>query len=178
MKCALCQNKSCTKGKICTHTNEKISLEYVSNNQDMLKGSSYIPNGFSRINEIIQFAKYMEYKKIGIAFCIAMYREAEIIHKMLEKHFEVFSVICKIGGIDKDEFDIPKFNENIHETTCNPIGQAFELNELNTDLNVLVGLCIGHDILFTQQSKAPTTTLIVKDRLYRHNPIKAFENVQ
>ena len=35
------------------------------------------------------------------------------------------------------------------------------LNEVGTDLNVIVGLCVGHDIAFTQHSKAPVTTLIV-----------------
>lgn len=52
---------------------------------------------------------------------------------------------------------------------CNPIGQAEILNEIGTDLNIIVGLCIGHDILFQKYSKAPTTTFIVKDRVLSHN---------
>jgi uncharacterized metal-binding protein len=38
---------------------------------------------------------------------------------------------------------------------------------------VIVGLCLGHDMLFTMNSKAPVTTLIVKDRLLGHNPVIA-----
>jgi len=47
------------------------------------------------------------------------------------------------------------------------------LNEEKTDLNVIVGLCLGHDISFTRVSKAPVTTLIVKDRRLGHNPAAA-----
>jgi uncharacterized metal-binding protein len=44
------------------------------------------------------------------------------------------------------------------------------LNKAETDMNIIVGLCVGHDILFTKHSKAPVTTLIAKDRVTGHNP--------
>ena len=37
----------------------------------------------------------------------------------------------------------------------------------------MVGLCLGHDILFIKHSKADVTPLIVKDRLTGHNPVAA-----
>ena len=42
-----------------------------------------------------------------------------------------------------------------------------------TELNVMMGLCMGHDILFLKHSKAPTTTLVVKDRILCHNTVVA-----
>jgi len=54
---------------------------------------------------------------------------------------------------------------------CNPVGQALVLNERQTELNVIMGLCLGHDILFQQFSEAPVTTLVVKDRVTCHNPL-------
>ena len=45
------------------------------------------------------------------------------------------------------------------------------LNRAETDLNIIVGLCVGHDILFTKYSDAPVTTLVVKDRVAGHNPV-------
>ena len=59
--------------------------------------------------------------------------------------------------------------------SCNPAGQADFLAQNNTDLNISFGLCIGHDIVLNQKSKAPITTLIVKDRKYKHNPFEAFK---
>ncbi len=56
---------------------------------------------------------------------------------------------------------------------CNPIGQAAILNAEETELNIIIGLCIGHDILFTEHSDAPVTTLAVKDRVLAHNPLGA-----
>ena len=38
---------------------------------------------------------------------------------------------------------------------------------------MLVGLCVGHDAIFTRHSKAPATTFIVKDRVLGHNPAAA-----
>ena len=106
-----------------------------------------------------------------------MYRfteEAEIINKILTKDFEVFSTCCKICGMDKSEFRLKKLHKKKKvDPMCNPIGQAEILNKNKTDLNIILGLCIGHDILFTKHSKAPVTTLAVKDRLLAHNPLGA-----
>ncbi len=62
------------------------------------------------------------------------------------------------------------------ESMCNPIFQAESLNEAKVDLNVLLGLCVGHDALFFQHSKIPTTVLAVKDRVTGHNPLAAIYN--
>lgn len=56
---------------------------------------------------------------------------------------------------------------------CNPIAQAEYLNDKQTDLNIVLGLCVGHDSLFFKYSKAPTIVLAVKDRVLDHNPLKA-----
>lgn len=40
-------------------------------------------------------------------------------------------------------------------------------------MNVIVGLCVGHDMIFTKHADAPTTTLVAKDRLTGHNPVAA-----
>jgi len=47
------------------------------------------------------------------------------------------------------------------------------LNEKETDLNIVIGLCLGHDVLFAQYSKSPVITLVVKDRVLAHNPLGA-----
>ena len=44
---------------------------------------------------------------------------------------------------------------------------------MGTDLNVLVGLCVGHDALFFKYAEAFTTVLAVKDRVTGHNPLAA-----
>jgi uncharacterized metal-binding protein len=40
-------------------------------------------------------------------------------------------------------------------------------------MNFIIGLCRGHDILFTRHSKAPVSTRIVTDRLLGNNPAAA-----
>ena len=56
---------------------------------------------------------------------------------------------------------------------CNPIMQAKLLNDARTDLNVVVGLCVGHDSLFYKYSEAMVTTAVTKDRVLGHNPAAA-----
>ena len=56
---------------------------------------------------------------------------------------------------------------------CNPAGQAELMNSAGTDLNILCGLCVGHDAVFGMRSNAPVTTLIAKDRVLAHNPAGA-----
>ncbi len=129
-----------------------------------------------RIREIAEFAKLTKSKRIGMAFCSGLSDEAEKASKILENHgLEICSVICSCGALDKTETGIPeryKINKTkLFESACNPLLQAELLNQAKTDFNILIGLCVGHDMLFTKYSIAPVTTLIVKDRLTGHNPV-------
>jgi len=131
-----------------------------------------------RIKELIEFGKLIHASTIGIAFCAGMRDEAGRIVKLLEKSgFAVASVLCKCGGIDKTRLNVEKEykigDSSKFEAGCNPVLQAQLLNDAKTDINVIVGLCLGHDMLFTMNCKAPVTTLIVKDRLLGHNPVIA-----
>ena len=44
---------------------------------------------------------------------------------------------------------------------------------MGTELNIEVGLCVGHDSLFFRHSAAPVTVLVAKDRVTGHNPAAA-----
>lgn len=130
-----------------------------------------------RIQEVWEFAHRMGYKKVGLAFCVGLQNEAKIIAPILEEHgLEVVSVICKIGRIPKAEIGIPEEDRIIigsQESMCNPIGQAAVMNHEKTQLNIILGLCVGHDSLFIQHSEAPVTILVAKDRVTGHNPLAA-----
>ena len=87
--------------------------------------------------------------------------------------FEPYSVICKVEGRAKSSMGIPEKCEEIGPAMCNPILQARLLNQAKTDLNVVIGLCVGHDSLFYRYSEAYVTTLVTKDRVTGHNPAAA-----
>lgn len=129
-----------------------------------------------RIKELIEFSKLLKIKRIGIAFCAGLRDEAARLTDLLEgQGFEVSSALCKCGGVDKALMGVAEEDKiggpDKFEAGCNPLLQAELLNEAGTEINVIVGLCLGHDMLFTMNSKAPVTTLIVKDRLLGHNPV-------
>jgi uncharacterized metal-binding protein len=128
----------------------------------------------TRLGEIILFAEEMGYRKLGIAFCIGLKEEAHILEQILKRRFEIVSVCCKVASVPKSDFGLEQIDpgKNV-EVMCNPVGQAQILNEAGTEMNIICGLCVGHDALFTQQSISPTTTFIVKDRVLGHNPAAA-----
>jgi len=131
-----------------------------------------------RIVEIVEFARRMGYKRLGLVFCIGLRKEAAVVHEILATNgFEVASVSCKVGGVAKDVLGITPAEQvdpgAAHETMCNPVLQAMVVNEAHTDFNVLLGLCVGHDSLFFKHAEAMGTVLAVKDRLLGHNPIAA-----
>lgn len=127
-----------------------------------------------RVEEIMNFARRIGAQRLGIANCIGLIREAHILQEILETNgFEVDSVCCKVGSIDKEKIglkDEEKIRPGQYEALCNPVGQAMLLNEAGTELNIVVGLCVGHDSLFFRHSEAPVTVLIAKDRVTGHNP--------
>jgi uncharacterized metal-binding protein len=130
---------------------------------------------WTRVQELIEFARFLKIKSIGIASCVGLQQEGSILTRILEElGFNATHVCCKTGAFNKEDLGIPKQYklkpEAEFEAACNPIVQAGICNKEKTELNVIIGLCIGHDILFTKFSEAPVTTLIVKDRVTGHNP--------
>lgn len=131
-----------------------------------------------RILEIIEFAGRMGYRRLALIFCVGLRREAAIVHRMFEDSgFSAVSVVCKVGRIDKSELGLGRENQvdpnAPAETMCNPVMQALVANSSGAELNVLLGLCVGHDSLFIRHAEAPVTVLAVKDRLLGHNPLAA-----
>ena len=131
----------------------------------------------TRLEETMDFAKRCGFNKLGLAFCLGLSKEAAVLTKILQHNgFEVQSVICKNGSTPKEYLGIDeehKIRPGTYEPMCNPVGQAVLLNQAGTDLNIVVGLCVGHDSLFIRHSEAPVTVFAVKDRVLAHNPLGA-----
>ena len=127
--------------------------------------------GQNRVEELKLFAKNTGVKRIGIAHCVGMTKEANLLKERLSDTFEVYTVDCKHAKIKSSDL---LNDELVKGTSCNPAGQAKFLADQHTDLNISFGLCVGHDILFNLKSEAPTTTLVVKDREHKHNPFQEF----
>lgn len=138
--------------------------------QTMKIADNAIIPGNNRVEEIRKFAKESGFQRIGIANCISMQKEAEALKEMLSNDFEVINVNCKIDKIPNSEI----ISEQAKGISCNPAGQVKFLKTEKTDLNITLGLCVGHEIIFNAKSKAPTTNLIVKDRVHKHNTIEIF----
>ena len=138
------------------------------------EGSDAVNARWTRVEDTIAFARLMGWKKIGIATCIGLLDETDRLVAILKAQgLEPQSVCCKAGSIDKKELGLTedeKVRPGTFEPACNPIAQAEICNRLGTDMNIIVGLCIGHDMLFNKHSHAPVTTLVVKDRVTGHNP--------
>ena len=130
---------------------------------------------YTRVEEIMEVAKRIGAKKIGIATCVGLIEESRIFARILKLNgFDVYGVACKVGSVDKTDIGLdPKYTCKTGPVMCNPILQAKLLNKAGTQLNVVVGLCVGHDSLFYKYSKALATTLVTKDRVLAHNPVGA-----
>ena len=129
---------------------------------------------YTRVEEIMAFAEKIGAKKIGIATCVGLLKESRTLAAILRKHgFEVYGVACKAGTVPKTEVGIPEECCSLGKNMCNPILQAKILNAKGTQLNVVMGLCVGHDSLFYKYSEALTTTGVTKDRVLGHNPVAA-----
>jgi len=129
------------------------------------------------LEETMDFAGRCGYKKLGVAFCVGLKREAKTLCAILRHNgFEVNSVACKNGSITKEFMHIEdheKIRPGSYEAMCNPIGQALFLNKAETEFNIILGLCVGHDSLFIKYAEAPVTVFAVKDRVLAHNPMGA-----
>ncbi len=100
---------------------------------------------YPRLQETIQFAQKMGYRKLGIAFCIGLGNEARTLNKILEKRgFQVVSVCCKTGKVNKERIGL-KRKETIggpkgklyYESMCSPIPKA----EIGVTRHMTFSLC-------------------------------------
>lgn len=142
-----------------------------------VEGSDAVCARWTRIEDTIALAKLMGWKKVGIATCIGLLEEARQLDQIFKAQgFDVYTACCKSGSIDKLDVGVKeeeKIRPNTFEPACNPLAQARILGEYETDMNMIVGLCVGHDMLFAKHSVAPVTTMVTKDRVTGHNPVAA-----
>ena len=131
----------------------------------------------TRVEEIMDFARRIGASKLGIAHCVGLMREARLAREIfIAGGFEVYTACCKVGSIPKETIglkDSEKIRPGQFEGLCSPVGQAALLDKAGCQLNVVIGLCVGHDSLFFMHSKAPVTVLVAKDRVLGHNPVAA-----
>lgn len=159
---------------------EKIYLEEGQTRDLALESARTEAEGYcrrTRVEEIMVFARKIGAEKLGIAHCVGLMREAKMAHDIFTANgFEVYAACCKVGSIAKEKIGLKeeeKVRPGTYEALCSPVGQAKLLAKAGTQLNVLIGLCVGHDSLFFMYSEAPVTVLVAKDRVTGHNPVAA-----
>lgn len=189
--CATCARLACREGDpshaptgcptLDSGADAHLSLYSVDDNETIARNAALVEShGYcrkTRVEETIDFARRCGYERLGIAFCIGLRREAAVLSQVLAANgFTVDSVVCKNCGLSKESLhidDADKVHPGAFEAMCNPIGQARFLEKAGTQLNVMLGLCVGHDSLFIKYSAAPVTVLAAKDRVLGHNPLAA-----
>ena len=177
MDCTNCTNdKQCRSTETCKATSfdkEEVIRKYSEEKNIVQAAASLVDHGragtLSRLQETIAFAQKMKYKRIGLAYCYGMEKQAVQLAEIIRSNgLNVRSVSCTVGGIPQNQVN-PE--SAFCTVSCNPIGQARQLNNENVDLAVMIGLCLGHDILFQREVNADCTTLVVKDRVHNHAPL-------
>lgn len=183
MNCTTCEDKVCRKQQTSCERESFVKAEILeqyketSHTEIVKAAAELVDHGkagtLSRIQEIIEFAKSMNYQKLGIAYCYGMEQQAKAIETLLtDEWFDVSAVSCSVGGLKQSEVNTTSC---IHKVSCNPLGQAEQLNTEKVDLTLVVGICLGHDILLNRNLGMDFTTLVVKDRKFNHTPLMGIE---
>jgi uncharacterized metal-binding protein/predicted Fe-Mo cluster-binding NifX family protein len=171
LDCIACSDRVCLKGATCRGYPEGSDYEQIAAQlrqmMDVAMDIAAEPERIlCRIAELVYFCVEMQYQHVGLAFCTDLLSESETVTRLLRRFVRVTPVCCRAGGGAQDQYGTAS-------AICNPFGLARILNEAKTDLNVVVGLSMGCDVVFTRLSQAPVTTLFVKDKLLANNPVSA-----
>ena len=140
----------CLTEKLTEKELEKVVKLYTENeeNNKIAIASAEVEGGFygkyTRVEEIMEVAKRIGAKKIGIATCVGLIEESRIFARILKLNgFDVYGVACKVGSVDKTDIGLdPKYTCKTGPVMC-------------------------------KYSKALATTLVTKDRVLAHNPVGA-----
>ena len=154
---------------------EKPDLKKLARASALVESKGYMK--WTRVEDTIEFARRMNFEKLGVACCVGLEQEGKTLTDILESNgFQITFVFCKTGGVAKEELGLKnseKVRPGMFEPICNPVAQALIMNKAGTELNIIVGLCVGHDSTFIKYSRAPVTVLVAKDRVLCHNPVGA-----
>ena len=132
----------------------------------------------SHLEETLIFARELGARTIGIASCVSLATEARAAARVFEAHgFEVVGALCKIGGVTFGDLGIERERCTEKMALCNPIYQAKVLNEANADLNVVMGLCTGHDSLFLKYVEGLCTFLTPKTQAFVGGVISSYPSI-
>ncbi len=183
MDCTQCIPKFCRNSSSCgaeQFDREQLTSQYAEeeNQQIVQAAASLVDNGragsLSRLQEIIEFAKSMHYQKIGLAYCYGMENDAKAVREFFRNEgLHLHTVSCTVGGLPQS--DVHSSSCDLH-VSCNPIGQAKQLNVEDVEFVILMGICLGHDILLQRNLTADFTTFVVKDRVFQHQPLAALKS--
>ena len=180
MPCSTCDVRACVRGgnypdnctvNLCVPEKHDEVLElYTTPEHFNVISSAYktilqsTASKWPRVQEVMFFARNAGFTRIGIASCISFAHEAELLSTLLRSEgFEVTNAMCKMGGLRKSDIGLLADGQR-NGPLCNPIMQADALNRAGSEMNLVVGLCLGYDMLFNRYSKALCTTLAVKDQ--------------
>ena len=184
MNCLKCPVKSCRKDlESCnaqSFESDTVLNEYHEDEtQKIVQAAAQLVDGgragtLSKIDEVVEFCKLMDYKKIGLAFCYGMEKDAAIVDDIFTSHgLKIVPISCTAGAMSQtsvnDESALPG-------VSCNPLGQAEQMNSEKVDFAITMGLCMGHDILFQNKIDCNFTNIVVKDRTTNHAPMEAIKS--
>lgn len=182
MNCLACNRKSCRQGVSCgreTSLPAEALPEYGrEENQKIVRAAAkLVDHGragtLSRLEELGEFIRTMEFSTVGLAYCYGMEKEAEAVAAYLRNQgASIAAVSCTAGGMAQNSINT---ESSITAAGCNPIQQARELNSRGPGLVITLGLCLGHDILFNRYIEGDVTNLAVKDRVHAHRPLEALK---
>jgi len=109
---------------------------------------------WTRLREIAEYAQRMGYTRVGVGHCPDMSREAVLTALYL-----------------RDAMLEPRLPPG--QRNCDPLGQARLFAGQETQLNVIAGMCVGHEAIFIRAAEAPVTVLVARDERFCHNPAAA-----
>ena len=178
--CLACDDQKCLQGGACPLpapglVSKPAGRDHARLFEAMADIASEEGQTLCRLSELIYFCLEMHYERVGVAYCVDLQEPAEILVRLLRRFLKVHPVCCRIGAPGTGALNLPEAGapKRGRSACCNPLGQADAMNAMRTELNILVGLCMGADCLFARFSNAPVTTLFVKDRSLANNPIAA-----
>ncbi len=178
MNCTACVQHSCRQKQTCKAESfdrqETLSDYHQSQTQAIIQAAAHLVDDragdLSRLEEIFEFVQLRAYRKVGLAYCWGLEAWARRLTTLFKKKgIPLTAVSCTVGGQAQTEINE---HSNRSGVSCNPLSQARQLMAEGVDFAIQLGLCLGHDILFTKEFAGDQTVLVVKDRRFDHSPLE------
>lgn len=165
--CIQCSDKACQVGRGCVGRYETAAAADRDTSSENPSRLLYIAGvagaPICRFEQFKSYCQDLGFRRVGVLFCVAAFRDVERLCEFLAPHIRVVPVCCRFGDERERLDEEPESESREPQAYCQPELLNRVINDPPCDLLVSTGFCMDFSTRLERHSHAPVVMTLVND---------------